>query len=223
MRFFMPKTIAFFVILIASSLRCVAPLVASNLHSKMVRVPEGSFVMGDVGASDHPRPEVFVPAFWMDIFEVTNADFHSRFRNHAFPAGAERHPVSGITWSEAKAYCEVLGKRLPTEAEWEKAARGTKAWRYPWGNKKIRKRAHPSISGMIKRVVGFNRKDISSYGAREMASSVWEWTLGEIEGKKVVRGGLWNEHLDYEYSTTFDRFGIAPEKRFIFVGFRCVQ
>lgn len=195
----------------------------SVFAAEMVKVPAGVFVMGEVTVSDAPGKTVFVDEFWMDIFEVTNAEFQSFFPKHVFPRGAERHPVSQVTWHESLSYCEGLKKRLPTEAEWEKAARGTEGRRYPWGNKKLRKRAHPSISGMVKRVVGFNRKDVSVYGAREMASSVWEWTQGQLNGKKVVRGGLWNEHLDYEYSLTFEGFGIAPETRFIFVGFRCVR
>ncbi len=191
--------------------------------TEMVQVPVGDFMMGGGEGSETAQRRVFVGAFWMDIFEVKNADFILFFPGHVFPPGAERHPVSQVTWSEASRYCKGVGKRLPSEAEWEKAARGTAGRLYPWGNKKLRKRAHPSISGMIKRVVGFNRKDISVYGVREMASSVWEWTEGDFNSKKRVRGGLWNEHLDYDYSKTFEGFGVVPETRFIFIGFRCVR
>lgn len=197
--------------------------VTGTFAADMVQVPAGHFIMGEGLDSDAVQEIVFVDEFLMDVFEVNNADFVLFFSAHVFPAGTERHPVSQVTWHEASAYCQGVNKRLPSEAEWEKAARGTEGNLYPWGNKKLRKRAHPSISGMVKRVVGFNRKDVSIYGVREMASSVWEWTQGDFNEKKRVRGGLWNEHLNYDYSKTFEGFSVAPEMRFIFIGFRCVR
>ncbi len=186
---------------------------------EMLKVPAGPFLMG---TADSEQTRI-LDDFMIDATEVSNAAFKQHFPLHTFPLGKEGHPVSQVNWAEAKTYCTFVNKRLPSEAEWEKAARGPEARIYPWGNKKLRRRAHPSYSGMVKRIVGYNKKDISIYGAKEMASSVWEWTTGEIADLKVVRGGLWNEHLDYEYSKTTDRFGIAPEKRYIFVGFRCAR
>jgi len=71
--------------------------------------------------------------------------------------------------------------------------------------------------------VGLNRNDISYYGLNDMAGSVWEWTGEQVDGKIVVRGGLWNLHLDYEYSKTFERNLLDPDRRFPFLGFRCAR
>ncbi|MFQ5596567.1 MAG: formylglycine-generating enzyme family protein [Nitrospiria bacterium] len=190
----------------------------------MIDIPAGSFLMGapDVTPS-RSRREVFLKRFSIDRFEVTNAEFQAVFPENTYPAGKDRHPVSFITWAEASAYCKAVGKRLPTAAEWEKAARGTDGRAYPWGENRNRKRPHPAYSGMVKRVVGFNKKDTSPYGVRDMAASVWEWTVDEADDKKIARGGVWNHHLDFEYSTTYDHIEIAPERRFIFLGFRCVR
>ncbi|MFQ5779741.1 MAG: formylglycine-generating enzyme family protein [Nitrospiria bacterium] len=190
----------------------------------MTQIPSGSFLMGEDGdATAFSRKTVVLDDFLIDQFEVTNAEFQEVLPRHSYPRGAERHPVSLVTWEEAKRYCERVDKRLPTEAEWEKAARGTDGRTYPWGDKMLRRKAHPSYSGMVKRNVGFNKRDVSVYGVRDMASSVWEWTMGDMEGKKAARGGVWNHHLDFYYSTTYDRIGIDPEKRFIFLGFRCAR
>lgn len=196
-----------------------------GLHAEeMVQIPEGPFLMGEKNDTKPASPkEVTLAPFFIDRVEVSNKAFQKAFPSHVFPPGADNHPVSLVTWEEAKSYCERLDKRLPTEEEWEKAARGPDGRIYPWGNKALRTAAHSSTSGMVKRNTGFNKKDLSPYGALEMASSVWEWTLGDEGGKKIARGGVWNLHLDYEYSTTFDRILVGPDQRFIFLGFRCVK
>lgn len=161
--------------------------------------------------------------FSIDRYEVTNAEFAKQFPEHSFWENAGNHPVTNVTWQEAQSYCTNLGKRLPTEEEWEKAARGEEARIYPWGNKRPKKKAHPFYSGLIKRRVGLNKKDSSPYGVRDLAGSVWEWTASEAEGKKVTRGGLWNFHLEYEFSKTFDCNLIDPSSRLPFLGFRCAR
>ncbi|HEX9757973.1 MAG TPA: SUMF1/EgtB/PvdO family nonheme iron enzyme [Nitrospiria bacterium] len=191
----------------------------------MVQIPEGPFLMGEILAEEGVNGKtVKLPSFQIDQFEVTNQEFQGEFPFHHFPLGAEKHPVCHVTWEEANVYCERLGKRLPSEAQWEKAARGTDGRIFPWGIKKKRRGAHPPISGMTKRIVGFNKKDVSVYGVRDMSASVWEWVKDEgLNERRVAKGGVWNEHLDYEYSKTFDRIFIDPDKRFIFLGFRCVK
>ena len=132
-------------------------LAAAEGPEGMVRVPEGEFRMGASSASgglpdEQPERAVFLTAFYIDRYEVTNDDYFffvsktgHRVPENADPAttlwkdrspfpGSERHPVVNVSWSDADAYCRWAGKRLPTEAEWEKAARGTDARRYPWGN-----------------------------------------------------------------------------------------
>ena len=198
--------------------------VGKSFSSEMVEVPAGEFVMGN-NADAHalPKENLQLGTFSIDRFEVTQEEFAQLFPEYTFWKGAETHPATHITWFQAQSYCDRIGKRLPSEEEWEKSARGTDARLYPWGNKPLRKKPHPFYSGIIKRRVGLNKKDNSPYGVRDMAGSVWEWTASSENGKKITRGGLWNHHLDYEYGKTFDRNPISPSEQFIFLGFRCAK
>lgn len=190
----------------------------------MVEIPAGPFIQGNPSNSlPDLKSNVHLESFFIDRHEVTNARFSERFPGHTYWPGADSHPVSEVTWHQAQQFCKLEGKRLPSEMEWEKSARGPEGRLYPWGNKVLKKKPHPFYSGIIKRRVGLNRKDVSIYGVRDMAGSVWEWTSDRVEGKVAVRGGLWNLHLDYEYSKTYERNLIHPERRFIFLGFRCAK
>ena len=192
--------------------------------SEMIEVPAGLFVMGsDNDRYAPPQHSMYLKNYSIDTFEVTNEEFKEQFPEHSFWENAGSHPVTKVTWEEAKNYCAKIGKRLPREEEWEKAARGEDVRLYPWGNKPLRKKAHPFHSGLIKRRVGLNKKDVSPYGVRDMAGSVWEWTASDFYKKKITRGGLWNFHLEYEYSKTFDRNLVAPSNRLPFIGFRCAR
>jgi formylglycine-generating enzyme required for sulfatase activity len=178
----------------------------------LVFVPEGEFLMGasvtDVEAFDDERPQhtVYLDAYWIDSTEVTNAMYaqcvadgactlpdeeasFSRSPYYTSPTCA-RYPVVQVTWEQAQAYCEWAGRRLPTEAEWEKAARGTDGRIYPWGNdapdgsranlcgSECPNEANaPGIDdGFFDTApVGNYPAGASPYGALDMAGNVWEW------------------------------------------------
>lgn len=205
----------FLIILIAISFGRLSTVIASPL----AEIPAGPFISGN---NSEPAQTATLGTFFIDTYEVTNAEYAEKFL-HIYPADAGLHPVTGITWGEAQTFCEKSGKRLPTESEWEKAARGTDGRIYPWGNNTPKEKPHPYFSGLIKRRVGLQKQDTSPYGVSDMAGSVWEWTQGKSGEKKVARGGLWNLHLDYEYSKTYDRNFVDADQRFPFLGFRCAQ
>ncbi|TDJ52657.1 MAG: hypothetical protein E2O44_00250 [Nitrospina sp.] len=197
--------------------------VDGGLSPMLVEIPEGPFIMGDsIGTGEH---RFFLNGFEIDEFEVTHREFKQQFPSHSYNESAGNHPVTQVDWYRAVQYCFRVGKRLPTSAEWEKAARGQAGWVYPWGNKRVKKTGHPHYSGVVKKSVGSNRKDVSPYGVHDMAGSVWEWTSdGDEQGSdKIIRGGLWNLHLDFEYSKTYEKTFIPPMETFTFLGFRCAR
>ncbi len=171
---------------------------------EMVLIPAGEFRMGsndpESGTSEQPIHTVYTDAFYMDTHEVTNLDF-KRFvlanpqwqksriprslhyaylqhwdNNNNYPVGKENHPVVYVSWYAAMAYSKWAGKRLPTEAEWEKAARGGLAgMKYPWGNTISSTRANYGQNVSDTTVVG--RYAANGYGLYDMAGNVWEWCL----------------------------------------------
>jgi formylglycine-generating enzyme required for sulfatase activity/tRNA A-37 threonylcarbamoyl transferase component Bud32 len=197
--------------------------------AEMALVAAGPFTMGDDGdPSAAPKHTLTLPAFYVDLVEVTNARFKQFVDQSGFkPQGswrqffdqttldprffdAERgeHPVVNVTWNDASAYCQWAGKRLPVEAEWEKAARGEDARRWPWGNE-----PHPELANVendsegepdTKRV-GSLPNGASPYGLLDMTGNAREWTDSPLlsyplanptagaEGatSRVTRGGSW--------------------------------
>jgi len=220
----------------------------------MIEIPAGPFTMGsDTGDPDEaPVHEVDLPAFEIDQLEVINADFaqfveatgyqtdaekEGRSKNWRDDAeGKDNHPVVRVSWNDAVAYCEWLGKRLPTEAEWEKAARGTDGRTYPWGNEWDPSKANVKETGLRgTAAVGSFGTGVSPYGVEDMAGNVWEWTAdwyepypgstydSEYFGQKfqVVRGGGWFEMADAVRTTNRDL--TSPTAANDDIGFRCAR
>lgn len=246
----------------ASANLSIAPLpkarTMTNSH-EVVLVDAGPFAMGAA------RREVFLDPFYLDRTPVTNAQFKvfleatgykpdddgaARFLHHwrdgKPPRGEDKHPVVYVSWTDARAYASWIGLRLPSEAEWEKAARGTDGRKYPWG------RAEPTAThanfgrhdGGTSRVGAFP-DGASPYGVLDLAGNVWEWCEDVLDeafyengpthnprhvlGKSgargphhhVMRGGSWM--YDAKSLRTFARVGFEAHYRFAGGGFRCAR
>ncbi len=216
---------------------------------EMVLVPAGWFRMGrnEGPAASRPEHRVYLDEFWIDRTEVTVAAYE-RFVQAvgALPEvwrdGQTQtepwEPIAGVLWNEARAYCEWRGVRLPTEAEWEKAARGTDARFYPWGNEWA-----PALTNTLERglgapvVVGSYPLGASPYGALDMAGNLQEWVADHYDPEyyfyaprrnpqgpplgldHVLRGGSWASSGDQ--TTTYHRNASHSVRPNLRVGFRC--
>ena len=198
--FFLLTLVAF-----TASTQAQTTAAGANSFNKMVLVPEGYFVMGSNNGPDDEKPEhrVFVKSFLIDVLPVTNADFakflntrglknhfgesfyddddrdariHQQSSRWQPDPGYATHPVNEVTWVGARDYCTSLSKRLPTEAEWEKAARGTDGRQYPWGNSKPNnKRALYGAAYNSSAPVDAFSEGASPYGVLDLSGNQWEW------------------------------------------------
>lgn len=203
----------------------------------MVQVPAGCFMMGsDQGRRDErPAHEVcFNAPFWIDRTEVTNKQYGDE---GVFPG--ENKPRENLLWAEASDYCVKRGARLPTEAEWEYAARGPDNLMYPWGN---------DLAGDFLVFDQNNNNEVADVGSKpagaswvgalDMSGNVWEWVSSiyaqypydasdgrenpdDTTSQRVYRGGIHN-YIDFGAGTTA-RFKATPDTRDWFVGFRCAK
>jgi len=249
--------------------------------SEMILVPAGEFIIG-VGESEMeklkeessvdkywfeaetPQQKIYLDAFYIDKYEVTNAQYRKFVEQtnhsppsvpHTFDKGKlvygfkpwedERFnqpdaPVVGVTYYDAIEYAKWAGKRLPTEAEWEKAARGTEPNIYPWGNEWDSSKCNSREEGIwqVSKITEFTG-DISPYGIFGMGGNVCEWVYdwydndyykkivarnpkGAKKGKaRSVRGGCWN--FSRVLSRCASRNGYPPESSCNYLGFRCVK
>ena len=145
----------------------------------MVLVPAGPFTMGADQAAPDERPQrvIELKAFFIDKHEVTNEEFEKIFPTHTFEGGQGRYPVAGVSFYRASEYAGAVGKRLPTEEEWEKAARGVDGRMYPWGNdfdKNLCNSEARALGGPQR--VGQYRMGASPFGCMDMAGNIYEWT-----------------------------------------------
>jgi serine/threonine-protein kinase len=221
------------------------------MTSGMVRVPGGRFAMG-TDASENPleKPEhqVLVDIFFIDQFEVTLDEYYrfiketgysvprnwsEEWKKGKFSSQEAKLPVTYVSWFDAKAYAEWAGKRLPTEAEWEYAARGTDRRLYPWGNEFKANSANlrdPLKKEQLSPVASYPR-DKSPFGVYDLAGNVSEWTDSDAapypgsktqyKPGKIVRGGSFAEMPAGAMTTT--RHVIQPNKQLPNVGFRCAK
>jgi formylglycine-generating enzyme required for sulfatase activity len=220
----------------------------------MLYVPAGTFSMGSETSSDEkPIHAINLSAYYMDKYEVTNAAYkrcveagvcdlpkQSRSSTRTAYYGNpefDEYPVIFVDWNMANAYCEWRGTHLPTEAEWEKAARGTDGRTYPWGKDISCDKANYKNCVGDTTKVGSYLDGVSPYGMYDMAGNVWEWAYdwydssyyqispslnpqGPTSGQsRVLRGGSWN-YLD-NYVRTAYRVWYDPTVMIDLIGFRC--
>ena len=244
---------------------------AGDSPGEMVPVPAGKFMMGCVSgdsncqSDEKPYHEVALDAYSIDKHEVTISEYFAcvlagKCTNPSTGGGCnfgaadrKKHPVNCVDWTQSKSYCEWAGKRLPTEAEWEKAARGTDGRIYPWGNTA----ATCNYAVMYEGNNGCGKNSTwdvcsktagnSPYGACDMAGNVWEWVAdfysdsyytgsptsnpkGPGSGQyRVLRGGSWyDNYFDFGTYCGVNRRASCrdfynPADGYVSLGFRCAR
>jgi len=197
----------------------------------MVEVAAGSYEVGSSLADDyHIAPTTIeLEGFWIDQYQTTNAEYEQYLVAAISPEpivwpDEGDLPVRGVTWDQALAYCEWMKKRLPSEAEWEAAGRGSGSnpQLYPWGNDPTADGQALSLPNQETYAVGTLSFNKSPFGVFDMVGNIWEWvgepyTPGQ-DGHKILRGGRYGLLLDLSY-----RLAVAPDDaRYLkYAGFRC--
>jgi len=230
-------------------------------HETMVLIPAGHFTLGNDGGQNSEKPVrvIELEGYWIDQYEVSMAQFYAfvsatghrepRLAGYLTLASVDlasflepAKPVAGVSWEDADAYCRWKGKRLPTEAEWERAAKGQGQREWPWGDTPDPLLAN--LEGVEDHFAGTAPVDSfdagrSPYGLYNMTGNVMEWVNDwydehyykvmpaknppgpAIGDEKVIRGGSW--HDSFRYAHTYSRFKMFPEYRDVTIGFRCAK
>jgi formylglycine-generating enzyme required for sulfatase activity len=236
-----------------------------SIQQSLVAIPGGEFIMGNDGRGDdgpgdedeRPAHRVTVKAFRIDRYETTNAMYEAFVRatrrdppfhwaNGRVPEGKADHPVVYVSWHDADAFCRWAGKRLPSEPEWEKAARGTDGRRFPWGDQFSPLKANTPQYWLVKHAdgdtmpVGSFQEGRTPERVEDLAGNVYEWVADWYQPypgnqfpnvhygtkNKVLRGGSWYDCLAYGCglsSPAYNRSRFAPGIRNKGFGFRCAQ
>lgn len=247
-----------------SSTQTLAPVLTATLPAGATRlflkdgmvsvfIPAGEFLMGSLDddkeayPNEKPQHKVYLDGFWIDKTEVTNEMYRKCVISGAcqrpnYGYGADQHPVVGVSWYEANEYCTWAGRRLPSEAQWEKAARGSDGRKYPWGNQspdKTRANYGMSFYEHMENITAVDRypKGASPYGVLDLSGNVVEWVndwyaetyyqsspyenpQGAEKGfQRVLRGGSEGNHVR-SLRAAF-RYWSGPDGWYTYFGFRC--
>jgi len=220
----------------------------AKVPANMVLIPKGPFLYGEDKVT-----ETIEKDYYIDIYPVTNQRYDPFIRAGGYDNKAlwskavwnwkrrgkvsqpkwwddpkwnqSDHPVVGVSYFEAEAFANWAGKRLPTEQEWEKAARGTDGRKYPWGDDFDKDKCNCEGSG-IKGTTSVTKyvNGVSPFGCHDMAGNVWEWCASWYDNSKesrVLRGGAWVNGSDRLRCAS--RTGSDPRKTYLTIGFRCAQ
>ncbi len=220
-----------------------------NKYPGMVYIPAGEVFLGSETGDKEEQPVVrkLVDAFYIGKYEVTNSEYKQfveaanyppppHWDGGVLPAGLEKHPVVWISFEDADAYCQWKGARLPTEAEWERAAKAHHQWEYPWGNEFDKEKANTWESKRRGTTpVGLKFRGASPFGAEDMAGNAFEWVSGFFESHsgrnvsnplydqhlRILKGGSWN--FSAYYARVAHRFPRSGGEQGRSYGFRIVR
>ena len=188
----------------------------------MVNIPAGTYQVGKdpAGSYQSASQSITLPEFWIDQYQVTNQDFQQFMPEWPIPPEEENHPVMGVRWEQADAYCKSKNKGLPGEAEWEASGRGSgeNPPLYPWGEDATQALLLPNHTYDV----GTYPFNLSPFQVYDMLGNVYEW-VGEpygslAEGNRILRGGRYGVPVDLAF-----RVEVGPDdtKYAPFAGFRC--
>ncbi len=244
---------------ILASALLLAPIstVLADQNDHMALIPQGEFTMGSNDHGDEMPHQVVLNAYSIDKFEVSNKNYREFLKDTGYTAPAywddprlngKEQPVVGVNWYDASKFCEWKGKRLPTEAEWERAAKGPRGSHYPWGHKLTSEKANYGQNVGKTMPVNSYPQGASDYGVYNMAGNVFEWVSDWYDPKyyavspamnpqgpamgvdfanqgavKVLKGGSWLAPASSLH--TSHRFWNQPENNSygVGLGFRCAK